>query len=134
MKDNFNERMLCITHFVFLHGILRRWKMLLTFSRYQMMLYSVLKLHIKGTLSYGNKVKNKVNLWAPPALLRFMLHSRVSNHNYYYLFLNLSTFLCHISLEISLWWRLTGLCWYPLTVKTSLIGGNTDIFMPVWSG
>ena len=33
--------------------------MLLTFSRHQLMFYSVLKLLIKGTLSYSNKVKNK---------------------------------------------------------------------------
>ena len=33
--------------------------------------------------------------------LRFMIRSRVSKHNFYSLFLNLSTLLCCIDLEIS---------------------------------
>ena len=37
MEDKFNEGISCITHVAFLHVILRRSQMLLTFSRYQMM-------------------------------------------------------------------------------------------------
>ena len=56
----------CITRFVFLHVILRRSQILLSFSRHQMMCnvsYVVLcaeVIHVKGTLSYSSKVKNKV--------------------------------------------------------------------------
>ena len=94
---------------LFLHEILRRSKILLTFSRHQMMLYSVLKLHIKGTLSYSNKVKNKMKHQSSDHLqhyFRFILHSQGSNHNFYSNFLNLSTLLCGNDLEISHWWRL----------------------------
>ena len=66
MEDRFNEGMSCITHFVFLHIILRKSQILLTFSRQQMM-YNVSNdvlcakvTYINGTLSYGNKGKNKV--------------------------------------------------------------------------
>ena len=78
--------------------------MLLTFSRHQIMLYSVIKLHIKGTLSYNNKVKNKIKHLTSyhfQRCFRFTIHSQGSNYNFYSLLLNLSTLLCYIDLEIS---------------------------------
>ena len=67
------------------------------------MLYPVLKLHINGTLSYSNKANNNIKHWNSDQFQHcfgFMLHSRISNHNFYSLFLNLSTVLCCIDLEI----------------------------------
>ena len=43
-QDRFNEDMSCITHFVFLHVILRKSQMLLTFRRHQMMYVSYVAL------------------------------------------------------------------------------------------
>ena len=37
MEDRFNEGMSCIAHYVFLHIILKRLQILLTFSRHHMM-------------------------------------------------------------------------------------------------
>ena len=78
--------------------------MLLTFSRHQIMLYSVMKLQINGNLSHNNKVKNKIKHLTSyhfQHCFRFILHFQGSNHNFYFLLLNLSTLLCYIDLEIS---------------------------------
>ena len=68
------------------------------------MLYSELKLHVNGTLSYSNKVKNKIKHQTSDHFqhyFRFMLHFLVSNHNFHSVFQNLSTLLCCIDMENS---------------------------------
>ena len=54
MQDSFNEGMLYITHFVFLHDILRRSQMLLTYNRLPD------DVVLCAEVTYNNKVKNKI--------------------------------------------------------------------------
>ena len=103
--DKFNEGITCSTHFVFPQETTN----ILTFIKHQMILCSVLKLHIKGTSSYNSKVKNKSRHYNSDHFqhcFRFILLSQSSNHNFYSPLLNLPTLLCCIDLEISPWWRL----------------------------
>ena len=65
MEDRFNESMSFIVHFVILEALLERLQMLLTFSRHQVMydiscVLSCAEVTCKGTLSYGNKVNDKI--------------------------------------------------------------------------
>ena len=110
MEDRFNEGTPCITHFVFLHVIVRISQMLLKISRHQMMFkvsYVILCAEVtcKGDVVKSNKVKSKIKHEISDHFqhcFRFMFHSQVSNHNFYSLFLNLSTLLCCIDFEICL--------------------------------
>ena len=77
-----------------------------------LILYSVLKLYIKGTLPYTNKDTDQFH-----HCFRFILHSQVSNLNFYFIFLNLSTLLRCINLEISPWWRLKKGGWYKAFIQ-----------------
>ena len=96
---------------------------------------TVMKLYIKGTLSYSTKKKNKIEHQTSDYFqhcFRFMLHSQVSKQNFYSLFLNLSTLLCCIDLSISPWcmanpkarvlWRIRGDC-----IKLLYKQGTCDI-------
>ena len=98
--------MSCINHLVVLHGIVRRSQMLLTVISHQTFCCTVLKLHVKGTLSHSNKVKNKIKYYSSDHFqhcFKLMLHFRVWNHNFYSFFLNLSILLCYTDIEISPW-------------------------------
>ena len=67
-----------------------------------LLLYAMLKLQVKGILPYSKKVKKKIKRYTSDHFqyyFRFMLHSRGSNHNFYSLFVNLSTLLSCIELE-----------------------------------
>ena len=77
---------------------------------------TVLKLHIKGILSYSNKVKQQIYDHLQHCF-KFMLHSQVRSHNSYSLFLNLLTLLCCIDLKISPWQRLQKKGWYKAFYK-----------------
>ena len=108
MEDKFNEGMSCITHFVFLHVILRRSQMLLKLTRDQMIynvLYVILCAEVtcKGSfaMQYQSKEQNQtLDLWSLPTLFQIYAY-RVSNHKFYSLLLNLSNLQCWIDLEIS---------------------------------
>ena len=79
-----------------------------------LMLYSVLKLHIKGTLSYSNNEKK--TKWSTKPLN----HSSIVSDLYlipelatitFILFSGICLLCCCIDLEISLWWRWRGMVW-----------------------
>ena len=98
-----------ITHFVVIH---RRSQMLLTFNRHQMVYNISCVLPCAEVTGKGyfviqqqsNKVKNKVKHQTSDHFqhcFRFILHFKVCNHNFYSVFMNLSTLSCYIDLEIS---------------------------------
>ena len=107
-ENKFNKSMAFITHFVFLYAFLRT-QMLLRSRRHQvinslLLLYFVLNIRVKDSFSYNNKVKNKTKHQISGHFQHcfvFMLHFRVYNHEFPSLFLNYSTLLFRIDLEIS---------------------------------
>ena len=129
MEDSFNEGMLCITHFVFLHNILRRSQMLVTYNRLPD------DVVLCAEVTYNNKVKSKIKYYTSDHFqycFRFTLHSQSSSHNFYTLFLNVSIFLCCIDCctENSPWCRLRKEGWH----KTTFIQLGTMILVGIkWS-
>ena len=98
-----------VPSFFFIHVILRRSQMLLTFSRYQMM-YNVSFVALcaevickrYSVIQQQSKEQNEVlELLSLLALLQIDALFPSKQHNFYSFLLNLSTLLCCIELAIS---------------------------------
>ena len=108
-EDIFNEVITCIIillsfmqfsgyHICCQHLVDTKWCIM------YLVLYAVLKLHVKGTLSCSSKVKNKSKHKTADHFqhcFRFMIYFIAWNHNFYSLLINLLTLLYFIDLKIS---------------------------------